>query len=135
MVAEKSHGSPVKTSVPRELYMAIVRLQAAENLDWDEACLRAVDLLNKNGGEFKHATELEAQRVYKSRFMSELNKSRKTIYKMGYNEAMQIDRFTIPCSICGKPMQFTSRDPKWEEQKLILNNAFKNVCHTNCVKK
>jgi len=135
MVAEKSHVVSVKASIPRELYMAIVRLQAAENLDWDEACLRAVDLLDKNGGEFKHAAELEAQRIYKSRFMSELNKSRKTLYKMGYNEAMQIERFTVPCSTCGKSIQFTSRDPKWEEQKRLLNDAFKNVCHANCIKK
>jgi len=139
MISEKGHGSAVKTSLPRELYMAIVRLQASENLDWDEACVRAAGLLDQQGEKFKRAIELEAQRLYKSRFMSELNKARKSIekqyYKLGYDEAMKIEHFSVPCSVCGEPVVFSSRDARWDEARRTLSEAFKNCRHTNCVRK
>ena len=36
----------MKAEIPKELYMAVVRVQAAENLDWNEACVRASQLID-----------------------------------------------------------------------------------------
>lgn len=137
----KNREGSVKAEIPRALYMAIVRLQAAENLDWKDACIRAAELIDVNSQEFKRRVELEAQRLYKQRFMTELNKARETIRKKAWEEGAEWvrrneDNFRIPCSICGKPMYFSSRDENWERKvKLILYQAFKNWRHTSCGKR
>jgi len=82
----------VRAEIPRELYMAIVKLQAAEDLDWPEACIKAARLLNSNSEEFKRIVQLEAERLYKQRLMRQLNKARETVrttseYPAGYAES------------------------------------------------
>jgi len=137
----KNREGSVKAEIPRALYMAIIRLQAAENLDWEDACIRAAELIDVNSQEFKRRVELEAQRLYKQRFMTELNKARETIRKKAREEGAEWvrrneDNFRIPCSICGKPMYFSSRDENWERKvKPILYQAFKNWRHTSCGKR
>jgi len=48
MLSLKNRGGSVKAEIPKALYMAIVRVQAAESLDWAEACNRAATLLDAN---------------------------------------------------------------------------------------
>lgn len=138
MLSLKSRGNAVKAEIPKALYMAIVRLQAAESLDWEEACERAAQLLDANSQEFKRRVKLEAQRLYKQRFMRELNKARETIWRNAWEAGRQWtrqneDNFHVPCSICGKPMHFSSLDENWESEiKPTLYRAFKNWCHVKC---
>jgi hypothetical protein len=41
--------------------------------------------------------------------------------------------FTVPCSICGKPMLITHKSSNWEREiKPTLLEAFKYWCHTTC---
>jgi hypothetical protein len=138
MLSLKNRQGAVKAEIPKALYMAIVKLQAAEELDWEDACLKAAQLLHSNSVEFKRVVQLEAQRLYKQRFMRELNKARKTLmeqyHDIGFEEAMEIDHFRVPCSICGKPMHFSSRDQNWDEERRVLYEAFKNWHHTSCAK-
>jgi len=133
----KGEKRSVKAEIPRELYHAIVRVQAAESLDWPEACQKAALLLDANSEAFKQAVEREAERLAKKRFMRQVNAARKSIranaVKWGQqNVRMWEDNFHVPCSICGKPMHFSSRDRDWEKEKALLYEAFKSWRHTTC---
>ncbi|MEM4524648.1 MAG: hypothetical protein QXF29_06090 [Archaeoglobaceae archaeon] len=47
---------------------------------------------------------------------------------------MRIEHFTAPCSICGKPMHFTSENSKWWNEKVepVLERAFAKWFHVEC---
>lgn len=121
-----------KNQIPRELIMAIVRIQAAENLDFDEACKRGAILIDRNRPKSKHDEELRAQAIYKSRFMTELNKARNTIRDDAWNDGANWVRqnennFHTPCSTCGKLTSLSNRDNNWESKiKQVLYEAFKD---------
>jgi len=138
MLSLKNREDAVKAEIPKALYMAIVKLQAAKELDWEDACLKAAQLINSNSEEFKRLVKLEAQRLYKQRFMKELNKARETIrsnaWEAGANGVRNNeDNFRVPCSICGEPMYFSSNNSNWEsEVKPTLYQAFKNWYHVRC---
>lgn len=137
MLSLKNREDAVKAEIPKILYMAIVKLQATENLDWEDACMRAAELVDGNSVEFKRAVKLEAQDLYKSRFMRELNVARKTIEDQAFQSGMNRvrvdeDNFHVPCSVCGKPMHISSRDNNWQEEKRVLYEAFRGWRHTTC---
>jgi len=138
MLSLKNREGAVKAEIPKALYMAIVKLQAAEELDWEDACLKAAQLLYSNSEEFKRLVKLEAQRLYKRRFMRELNKARETIRSNAWEAGAEWvrrneDNFRVPCSICGEPMYFSSNDSNWESKvKPTLYQAFKNWYHVRC---
>jgi len=50
--------------------MAIVRLQAAEDLDLSDACSKAAILIDKNSEEFKRAIKRKALSIYNSKFIT-----------------------------------------------------------------
>ena len=127
----------VKTYVPRQLHRAVIRIQVDEDLDWEDAAARAAVLIDANSREFKQAVEREADRLAKTRFMSQLNTGRETIRNKAFDEGMKYvreweDNFRVQCSICDKPMYFSSRNKNWEEVKTVLYEAFKNWHHTSC---
>lgn len=131
--------SLMRLEIPKELNQAIIRIQAAEDLDFIQACKRAAVLADSGREEFKKAVKDGADRLAKSRFMQQINKARKTIGDQEYQRgADQVrydeDNFHAPCSICGKPMHFSSRDQKWEEEKKTLYQAFSGWQHTTCKK-
>ena len=76
----------VKRSIPWALNIAIVRLQGAEELEYDEACVRAAVLIREGGERFKEEVKSEANRQYKSHFMGEQNKAKNTWIQKGYDE-------------------------------------------------
>jgi len=106
----------IRKSIPWELHMAIVRLQGAEELEYDEACLRAAALIQDGGEKYDKAVKIEASRMYKSRFLGEQNKARHTWYQNGYNKGFEDGRrngyykgveenqIKYPCSRCGGDM-------------------------------
>lgn len=118
----------VKVEIPWELNMAIIKIQAAEELEFEEACIHASKLLDVNGSEFHRAIETKVNKIKKSLVLSEVNKSKKTWrekgYKKGYDEGHRIGhqkgvnefRITYSCAVCGeelviKPNQNQSQDP------------------------
>jgi len=123
MPSTRNRGDTVKAEIPRRLHMSILKVQVAENLDWENACARAAVLLDANSQEFKRAVELEAQRLYKVRFMSELNKGRESIregaygigFEDGHDDALSsifnleekdVSKYGFGCAACphcGKP--------------------------------
>ena len=137
MISSKNREDSVKVSIPRQLQMAIIRLQGAEDLDWEEACTRASVLINRNSEIFKKAVEDRALALYRSRHMSEMNKTRKTIEEKTRDIAVDMtrheeDNFRVPCKICGENMYFSSTDENWEEEKKILHQAFADWQHEKC---
>ena len=137
MLSTRNRGGAVKAEIPQALYMSIVRLQATETLGWENACARAAVLLDANSQESKRAVELEAQRLYKVRFMKELNKARDTIRDNAWGSGAEHvrkeeDNFRVPCSVCGKPMYFSTLDSIWDQEKAALYETFKKWHHTTC---
>jgi hypothetical protein len=139
MSTTKSQEELVKASIPRQLYMAVVRVQATHNLDWESACGKAAELVDSNSVEFKKAVSREAQRLHKAKFLEEMNRARLSIHNSGFLEGEEWvraneDSFRAPCSICGKPMRFSSNDNNWEQAKPTLHGAFAQWAHTTCRK-
>ena len=137
MISSKNREDSVKVPIPRQLQMAIIRLQGAEDLNWEEACVQASVLIDQNSEIFKKAAEDRALALYRSRHMSEMNKTRKTIEEKTRHVAVEMtrneeDNFRVPCKICGKAMYFSSRDEDWEEEKKILHQALAGWQHTDC---
>ncbi len=125
----------VRATIPHELYMAIVKVQARDSLRWNDACLRAAELLDC--GSFEKAVKLAAQRIHMRRFMTELNKARESIKKDAWDEGAKFirrneDNFRVPCRKCGSPMRFSSRDEDWSKEQEILNKAFSDWNHVKC---
>lgn len=121
--------------------MRIIKIMADNNIDsFDEACERAAILLDENSKKFKALVDAEAERRYKGRFMTQLDKTRAKIkeegykegYLVGYKDAKKIEHFCVPCSRCGRSMLFTSTDKDWAEVKPTLYKAFRYWHHTDC---
>ena len=106
----------VKRSIPWALEIAIIRLQGAEELEYDEACVRAALLIEGGSEKYKEALKAEANRMYKSRFLGELNKARKSWVQKGYDEGFgegmkagrdmgrETYQIKYPCSKCGSDL-------------------------------
>ena len=134
MGGSKSKKS-TKISVPWELYIAIVRLQAEEELDFKSACARAGSLLDEKGKKFVEEVQKEANRVYKRRFLGEMNKAKGSWIEYGRNEGFSEaeSRFKIECScaICGKPMLLVPySDMTKAAVKHLESTGWR---HSNCV--
>ena len=49
------------------------------------------------------------------------------------DELTDMERFSIPCRLCEKPVRFSSRDPNWETKVYpILKKTFGGWYHTSC---
>jgi len=101
--------SAVRVWIPKELYMALLRIQVSENLDWDDACRRAAILLNEGSEKYVKLLKREAEKLYSSRFMQQFNRARKNIaeeaYRRGYRDGYEKGRLDHAiwyyCAICG----------------------------------
>jgi hypothetical protein len=109
----------VKRSIPWALHMAIIRLQGEEELEYDEACVKAAALIEEEGVRYREDVRAEANRIYKSRHMVELNKARNTWYRKGYGDGLADGRkdgievaetvymIRYPCARCGGDVVLT----------------------------
>jgi hypothetical protein len=130
-------GDSVKATIPKELYMAIVKVQGKENLDWDRGCLRAAELIDSGSEAFSKKVDEEARRLKNSVLMKEINKARASIEKNAVERGAKYvrdheDNFRTPCSKCQKLMYFRNSDSDWGKERVILYGAFSTWCHTTC---
>jgi rubrerythrin len=126
--------SLMRLEIPKELNQAIIRIQAAEDLDFIEACRRAATLVDPRREEFQKAVQDEADRLAKSRFMSQINKARTTIgkqeYQRGYNEGLR--QYTYTCNVCRGTI-YATKDNEW---KWILEKGYLSTWgHAECHEK
>ncbi len=144
MKASSKTGKKVKKTIPWSLHMAIVRLQGAEELEYEEACAHAAMLIEEGGERFKEEVKVEANRLYKSRFMGEQNKAKNTWIQKGYNSGhkdgrgqgynIARDRFqiTYPCAKCGSDIVLR---PDGEATKSAVEHLkSEGWGHTECSK-
>ena len=119
MAPRKKKDTPSLEDLPKSLRMAIVRLMAKYNLDYPEALEKAALLLDINSRAFDEEVKKEANRMYKSQFMIQLNKARATIerdcksrieaalhngYNQGYNKAKEDYGVWYNCKVCNEPI-------------------------------
>ena len=116
MKTSSKTGKKVKKTIPWSLHMAIVRLQGAEELEYEEACAHAAMLIEEGGERFKEEVKAEANRLYKSRFTGEQHKAKNTWIQRGYDDGfgdgkkagIDIGResyqIKYPCSKCGSDL-------------------------------
>ena len=128
--------------------MAIARVMARFDLDYPEALQRAAMLVDTNSRIFEEAVANEAEKRYKSRFMTQLNKARATIiveyegriegsYWDGYNKGVKKGKedygVWYNCIVCNKPIYIT---PNSEPHRLV--NEFlrsRRWGHSSCHEK
>jgi len=134
MKAKSQTQLTMKASIPRDLYMVIVKLQADEDLDWDEACSKVAKVVNPKMEEYEEAVKEKALSLAKGEFMTRLNKAREEIQRQARIEARKMGQnFEVPCKRCGKPVKFSAEDKNWDSKvKPLLNQAFSGWVHVNC---
>ncbi|MFC1804165.1 hypothetical protein ACFL0D_09425 [Thermoproteota archaeon] len=112
--------------------MSIIRLQGDEGLTWDEACTRASTLLDTGKEVYTKSVRKEAQSLYKSRHMTEMNKSRKKWVEEGYRKGVEEYKITYPCSVCGGELVLKPGEKDHEAMKGFMRQA--GWAHSSCIK-
>jgi len=130
-MAPKKKSTPALEDFPKPLRMALARVMARFDIDYPEALERAALLLDVNSRVFEEAVASEAEKRYKSRFMTQLNKARATImvkyegrvedsYWNGYNEGINKGKkdygVWFNCNVCNEPIYIT---PNSEPHRLV----------------
>jgi hypothetical protein len=123
----------MKVTLPWVLYIDLIRIQGDEGLNWDEACVRASLYLDPGKKEFIRAVEKESLSIYKSRFMTEMNKSRKKWVDKGYKKGVKEYMIVYQCSICGKELVLRPGQKDHEAMKKFMKNA--GWAHSSCIDK
>lgn len=108
-------GRPPKTfkfdDLPKALRFSIINMMAEYGIrDFDQAYSMAGRLLNRNSEEYRKSVQKEAERLYRSRHMTELNKARATIekkaydsgYYAGHKRGVNENQVWFYCKVCGK---------------------------------
>ena len=131
MAPKKKKSIPSLEDFPKSLRMAIARVMARFDLDYPEAMERAAMLVDTNSRIFEEAVANEAEKRYKSRFMTQLNKARATIiveyegriegsYWDGYNKGVKKGKedygVWYHCNVCNQIIYIT---PNSEPHRLV----------------
>lgn len=144
-VAKNKNLKKVKAEIPRQLHMALIKIQAEEDLDYDDACIRASILLDMNSEEHKKSVKKEAERIHKKRFFKEVGKTHATWREKGrqegyeegrnagYTDGMNQHKITYPCNVCGKPITMYPGSNDHEAMKQFMKQA--GWSHAECLKK
>ena len=119
----------VRAIIPRELYLAICRIQGAEGLDWFEGCVVGAGRIDSNAEEFKKAVEKKALNRYRSQFLTEINKARNSIIA----EERKKWQIIWDCPHCGEPMVLLPGSKA--HQEIIAHMTEWGWSHKDCLKK
>ena len=132
----------IKSMIPWELHISLIKLQGRLESTYEEACIRASQLLDVNSLEFEKAVAAGTRNIEKSQVMSKVNKSRKTWtdkgYKKGYGEGHRQGyqkgeaeyKITYKCSICGGELVMIPDNKDHVAMKKMMINA--GWAHSSC---
>ena len=133
----------IKSLIPWELHIALIKLQGRLESTYEEACIMASQLMDVNSIEFEKALADETRNIEKSQLMSKVNKSRKTWtdkgYKKGYgeghrqghNKGVAEYKITYPCSVCGKELIMIPDNKDHVAMKTMMNTG--GWAHSSCL--
>ncbi len=139
-------GPPPLEDLPEPLRRAIVRLMAKYNLDTVEAYGKLAVLADQNSREFDAAVKKKAERLYKSRLMTQMNSARVSINRTanarldekyregvndGYAQGKNEHAIYYCCKVCGKPVYLT---PNSDAHQAVVDAMHKlgwghKACH------
>ena len=125
----------VQAIIPKALYQAIVKVQAAGGFEeWDEACVRTAELADHGSKKFEKAVKDKAMSLYRSRHFTEMNKALDARHQSGVEEGKGYAKIRYPCSVCGKDMvwDLTNSDDKEKIMGMLEKGEIKNWQHTTC---
>ena len=118
MIEMTIRGRPPKglklDDLPENLRFSIIKLMAQLKVkDVTLAFDLAASFIDRNCDEFKKLVSAEAERRYRSRHLTELNKARATIenanynrgYQIGYRDAKKKYRIWYFCDVCGGELE------------------------------
>ena len=148
MARKKKKIIPALEDFPKPLRMGIARVMAKFNLDYPEALDRAALLIDSNSRVFKEEVNREAERRYKNRFMTQLNKGRSTIiqsyenkvenaywngYEAGQTRGKKEFGIWFHCIVCDEPIYITpNSDPHQLLNEYLRSRKWG---HSSCHKK
>ncbi len=131
-----------KTMIPWGLQIALIKLQGRMESTYEEACIRASQLLDPNSKEFEKAVADEVSRFEKSQIMSKVNKSRKTWtekgykrglsegHKQGYKKGEAEHKITYSCSVCNGELVMKPGENDHIAMKKMMSDA--GWAHSRC---
>ncbi len=124
----------VQAIIPKALYQAIVKVQAAGNLEWGEACVRTAELSNHGSVKFAKAVKDAAMGLYRSRHFSEMNKALDTRHQSGVEEGKAYAKIRYPCSVCGKDMvwNLTGSEDRENILGMLKKGGIGDWTHVTC---
>lgn len=148
MASKKKKRIPSLEDFPKPLRMAIARVMARFDLDIPEALERAALLLDINSRVFEKEVAREAEKRFKSRFMTQLNKGRANIraeyegrvegsYWNGHNTGVKKGKedygVWFNCSVCNKPIYITPKsEPHIRVNEFLRSQGW---AHSSCHEK
>jgi len=94
----------IKLKIPWELHIALIKLQGRLESTYEEACIKASQLMDINSAEFEKRVADETRNIEKSQVMSKVNKRRKNWTDKGYRKGVAEYKITYPCSVCGEEL-------------------------------
>ena len=106
--------------LPEALRFAIIKMMSKFNIkNFEKAYEWAAIILDPNCDEFEKLVNQEAERKYRSRHFTELNKARNTIHWNGFragslqgeNKGIAENRIWYFCAGCGKVIYVTPNSP------------------------
>jgi flagellar biosynthesis/type III secretory pathway protein FliH len=136
---------PVKTSIPWELHMAIIKLQASEEINYEEACLFASKLLEPNSEAYQDEVKKEILKHDRSQLMTSINKGKKSWidkgrqqgleegFKQGFEKGVSEYKITYSCSVCDGELFMKPGANDHIEMKKLMKQA--GWAHTTCLNK
>ena len=128
----RTKRKPVKVTIPWDLYIELVQLQAEENLTWDEACKKGSILLDPSKEKYMKDVEKKAMNINKSRRMTEFNKSKKKWQDEGFERGATEYRIAYPCTKCNDDIIMKPGGADHEAMKIMMQQA--GWHHSKCDK-
>jgi flagellar biosynthesis/type III secretory pathway protein FliH len=132
-----------KTTIPWELQIALIKLQGRMESTYDEACIKASQILDPNSEEFEKAVTKEVNKIKKSQVMSKVNKNKKTWSKKGYERGFseghrqgykkgEADyKISYNCSVCGREIIMSPGEGDHLAMKKLMKEA--GWAHSRCL--
>jgi hypothetical protein len=117
----------------REEYEKLKELASSKNMTVKEFVVSLMEGFDKYREDVELKAREEEMNYYIDSFLYNPREFYEEVRPEAEDEGIEPVLFTLPCSVCGKPMLFTHKDENWSsEVRPILLEAFKGWGHVCC---